>query len=565
MFLKCIVLLMSMTFLLSGCGSGPSTVQPTQSKLSVSQTCMQVACHGAMTSPGTGALIVNEWLASTHNTNNGAGCADCHEPDAGHPNLCNKCHAGGGFSVVINPDASGKCGKCHGLNHPGDIMVTLSPNHFGNMTASLAQNNYRASYVSSLYINNCNKCHNPHDPTSARQVNADWADSGHGNVTKARTNYDFKTRGTYQPVATTFQYFCERCHTTTGFIKFVTSGFTDQAPFAGPGAQVVQNAPVQVPAGQAQPADTPSPDKTKEVTGCDACHDDGHGRAYGYQVRNVPAAVIYYNFSSSNASPTVKLNNNPVTFPDLGDSNVCMPCHTGRGIGRMVKDAAAAGMDFSNTNAPSAHDRASGITLFQVGGYEFPGLDYTNLGFQHWQVGQANFKGTGTSGPCVTCHMKNSHSHLFLPVTFDTTGAVTALPANCASCHTGANSLDLTTYNTRKAGFQAAMAILNKLRTGKVVSLPNRNSNYNAAWPGGGANTMGVAFNYGWLSNDTGAFAHNPLYVKRIIYDSIDWIYYGSFGNDVAAAINSVPVAGTITAATKTNAINYLMPSGTRP
>ncbi|HJV65828.1 MAG TPA: cytochrome C [Geomonas sp.] len=522
---------------------------------------MNQSCHGATPSPVTGALIVNEWLASTHNTNNGAGCADCHEPDAGHPNLCNKCHGGGGFGVTVNPDQAGKCGKCHGLNHPQDVMVRLSPAHFGNQTTSYLSNNYRASYVSSNYAGNCRKCHNPHDTSTASQVAHDWAGSGHGNVTKARTNADFKTRGTYQPVSTTFQYFCVRCHTTTGFVNFAKSGFQVQAPFAGPGYPVVQNAPVTVAPGASQPADTPSLDKTKEVTGCDACHDDGKGNAYGYQVRKVGAAVIYYNFSSSNSSPTVKLNNKPVSYPDVGDSNVCVPCHTGRGIGSMIYDAQNAGMDFKNTNSPGAHDRATGLTLFQKGGYEFAGLNYSNPIFQHSKVGLANFNGTGNHGPCVACHMTGTNTHTFSPVSFDSTGAVNAIISTaCNWCHNGVTSptISIATYNAKKTGYQSALAILNALRTGKTATLANRNTNYEALYAGGGANTMGAAFNYSMLNNETGAFAHNPLYAKRLIWDSIDWLYNGAIDNDVVAAINSVPLSTKITAATKTSAINWL-------
>lgn len=551
----------------SGCGgsSDPAATSSGVSKSAASQTCMNQSCHGATSSPVTGALIVNEWLASTHNTNNGAGCADCHEPDAGHPNLCNKCHGGGGFGVTINADQARKCDKCHGLNHPQDVMVRLSPNHFGNQTTSYLSNNYRASYVSSNYVGNCRKCHNPHDTSSASQVAHDWALSGHGNVTKARTNADFKTRGTYQPVNTTFQYFCVRCHTTTGFVNFVNTGFQSQAPFAGPGYPVVQNGPVTVAPGASQPTDTPSLDKSKEVTGCDACHDDGKGNAYGYRVRQIGAAVIYHNFSSANSAPTIKLNNKPRTFPNLGDSNVCVPCHAGRGAGSMIFDAQAAGMNFQNTNSPGAHDRASALTLFQNGGgYEFPGMNYTNPSFQHAKVGLANFNGTGNHGPCVACHMSGANTHTFSPVSLDSTGAVNAIVSTaCNWCHNGVTTMNMpvAAFNTRKSGYQAALVMLNAIRTGKTATLPNRNTNYEAVYVGGGANTMGAVFNYGLLSNDTGAFAHNSLYARRLVWDSIDWLDNGVLDNDVVAAINALPLSTKVTTAAKAAAITWLTTS----
>lgn len=597
---------------IAGCGGGdPKQNVQAVSKLVDSAGCIN--CHSAAVSPGTGAAIAEEWRASTHNTRNGAGCADCHEPDTGHPNLCNKCHGGGGFAVTKNPDQAGKCGKCHGLNHPEDVMVRLTPNHFGNMTASLANSTYRASYVNSQNIGNCRACHNPHDPTSAHQINADWAASGLGDVTAgARVNYDFKTRGTYEPVNLSFQYYCVRCHTTTGYVKYVASGFTDQTPFAGPGFPVVMNAPVQVAPGAAQPADAPSPDKSKEVTACNACHDDGNGRAYGFAVRAVPAVRAYYNFSSSNSSPTVKLNNNPVLYPDAGMSNVCITCHVGRGIGSLVYDAVNAGMDFSNTNSPSAHDRAAGTTLFQRGGYEFAGRSYAASGYQHDKTGMANYNGTGTRGPCVTCHMNSDSSHAFMPVTEDSAGNISGIVSrSCTPCHNGVLAQVVTpaTLQASRNGFAAAVAMLNVLKNdpslaadplnparSKVRPLANKNSNYNAAFPGGGANTMGAFFNAGLLQNELGGFAHNSIYSKRLIYDSIDWLSNGALDSDVENAINSATLAvNTITgkvslanpilggsyiaaqvpslatdamlAQVKATAINYLLggPGGARP
>jgi hypothetical protein len=552
MRLKTLLFLILVPVLFTGCGGGSSENGAPTSKLAASQGCMSLSCHGTWTSPGTGARIADEWRASAHNLRNGAGCADCHEPHAGHPESCSKCHGGGSGVATKNPDAAGKCGKCHGLSHPRDVMVAQAPQHFGNMTASLGNNGYRASYVSSNYVGNCRNCHNPHDPSSAINVNRDWAESGHGDVLAgARTRYDFKTRGSYQPAKSTFEYYCVRCHTSTGYIHFVTSGFEDVRPFAGPGYQVVQNYPHIVPAGAAQPADTPSPDKTKEVTACNVCHDNGAGRAYNWATRAVPPVTIYYNFSSSNSSPTVKLNNKATVYPDAGSSNVCIPCHSGRGIGSMIKDAVLAGIDFSNTSAPSAHDRAAGQLVFRKGGYEFPGRNYVPDYFLHEKIGMANEHGTGYDGPCVTCHMNTDNSHFFMPVAEDSTGKIVEITSRtCAHCHVGQYALTPEILTAEKEGFAAAIAMLNVLKTdpnqprasnspaSKAPQLPNKNYNYNAFFPGGGANTMGAFFNAGLLQNDPGAFAHNRNYTKRLIYDSIDWLSDHTLNNDVENAIN---------------------------
>ncbi|MBI5017994.1 MAG: hypothetical protein HZB55_21210 [Deltaproteobacteria bacterium] len=41
---------------------------------------------------------------------------------------------------------------------------------------------------------------------------------------------------------------------------------------------------------------------------------------------------------------------------------------------------------------------------------------------------------------------------------------------------------------------------------------------------GTGKRNMGAAFNYNLLKHDPGAYAHNRLYAKRLIFDSIDWL-----------------------------------------
>ncbi len=39
-----------------------------------------------------------------------------------------------------------------------------------------------------------------------------------------------------------------------------------------------------------------------------------------------------------------------------------------------------------------------------------------------------------------------------------------------------------------------------------------------------GKNNMGAAFNFNLFRHDPGAYAHNRYYVKRLLYDSIDWL-----------------------------------------
>jgi hypothetical protein len=553
MQLKNLLFLALVPVIFAGCGSGSDSSDNNPhgaAAVASAQTCAATDCHGRETSPGTGELIAEEWRLSAHSTANAAGCADCHEPDAGHPSLCSKCHGGGSSAVTRNPDNAGNCGKCHGLAHPGDVMLTLAPQHFGNMTTSELNTKYRASYVSSRYVGNCRYCHNPHDTTTALVKARQWAESAHGETTAgAYAAYDFKTRGSSQPAATTFEAACVRCHTTTGFQNFVNSNFTDIHAWGD------------------------ATDKTKEVTGCNACHDNGEGRSYGYQVRRVPPVTIYYNYSSTKIAPMVKLNNRPTLYPDIASSNLCLPCHTGRAIGRLIKDAAAAGLKFTNANSPGAHYRAAGAILLMNSGYEFEGRSYANRDFLHSSVGLRNTRGTGSKGPCITCHLTGKESHLFLPVSLDGRLAITEITSTaCAKCHDGKFQARHTAASLQetKEGYAAALAMLNQIRDGKVSS--NDWDNFS---PGNGANTMGASFNYSILSAEPGAFAHNALYARRLIYDSIDWISNHSMDHDVVAAINAAkliaPVTNPVTKVRYTEseitglqqkAVNYLTEAG---
>lgn len=596
--------------ILSACGND-NLVSKTTSTFAASETCINCHKTSRATSAVTAAIINDEWSNSAHNSMNGASCIDCHGSGNGHPNSCGGCHGGSTPQAGVefhDPEKAEMCYKCHGLSHPNDAMLLSAPQHFGNQTTSFSKSNYRASYISSRYAGNCRKCHNPHDPTSQIDINRQWAESGMGETTSAtRVNYDFKTRGSYEPVNLTFQNICVRCHTSTGYINFVNSDFSVVAPFAGPGYAVVQNVPGVT--------DKPSADKTKEVTGCDVCHDDGKGNAYGWKLRSVSPVQIYYNYSgtkfqSMGTKLSVKINDTPVNFPNAGASNMCIPCHAGRGVGSMITAASVAPhfLNFSTTTGISSHDFAGAGNLFHKSGYEYSGRDYSSGGFLHEFIGINNTNGTGTLGPCITCHMNSSESHTFLPVTFSgnpgtNPSSVTIIgitSRTCAKCHNGSPGSVAWTANllqTERAGFHAALAVFNGILSKKRNTLI-RSSDARVfenldgiTIKGSGPNTMGANFNYNNLKNDWGAYAHNDLYAKRLIYDSIDWLYdrdlatktnTGGYATDVEAAIATAtvvknpwsglvysdltPTTPTMTAI-KNAAISYLLggPGGGRP
>lgn len=589
--IKIVVLFVLLALALFGCGE-KTVVSQDGTKTEQSQACID--CHQNVISPVTGAYVVEEWKLSRHNTSNAAGCADCHEPEAGHPTGCNLCHGGTPTGATVhvsnNPDRDTRCYKCHGAV-TGLFPTGSRTAHFRTSTFPVSFANYSASYVSTNYLGNCRKCHNPHDTTSNIAYNRAWAKSGHGETnTGPRTVRDFKLYGTSQPanlayinssptsttdpaVIATGTPVCVRCHTTTGYLQFVDkNNFLTVTPF---GSNV---------------------DKTKEVTGCDACHTN-----YAFERRNVGKVTIYYNFSGatqsspSNLAGHAKIQNNAVTFPDLKTSNMCVPCHSGRGLGSVVSQLSALGVDFTKLNSPSSHDfpGAAILTVNNMNaksGYQFAGKEYiTGVGSN---TGHDTFGVSSGKGPCISCHMSKlvkSDSHTFKPVIHGssfalyttnrswsqvfsvsnsnlfpaslTISAITSQSCNTTGCHI---ALDASALTNDKEGFISALAVLNKWvrlvrnvpknpsaalgtpvydSVKKTLTYPNAQRS-STNWIYLGANTgpdlMGSAYNLSMLNNEPGAYVHNPLYVKRLVYDSIQFI--SSLAPDIALGANRYPV-----------------------
>jgi hypothetical protein len=76
---------------------------------------------------------------------------------------------------------------------------------------------------------------------------------------------------------------------------------------------------------------------------------------------------------------------------------------------------------------------------------------------------------------------------------------------------------------------------------------------------GTGPNNMGAAFNFNLLEHDPGGYVHNRMYVKRLIYDSIDWLDDGIMNYSVGVTLNALDPA---TSTFKAVSMTYLLPSG---
>jgi predicted CXXCH cytochrome family protein len=556
--------------LLAGCGGGGgSSPGATKNTMADSQQC--IGCHEGTNwkTPGTGLSIVTEWTASTHNTKNGAGCKDCHGNAHLHPASCNRCHSVGSVASnpLLNPDASGMCTNCHAKVNPRsgtlDGFNTLSYSDVNIPTGSTTAYTHfstgrHGNYVSTNYINNCRKCHNPHDTSFGKTQRKDWAQSGHGSTVSGYvTNAtDFKARGSIVTADKNMGPFCVRCHTSTGYVNFVTSNFMNVQ--ALPDLDGVRNNYPALPR-------TIYLDTSREAINCNVCHsDDGRTNdesAYSGKIRQLGAPNVYFNFSAVTKTSTKIITN--VQYQNHYSSNICFPCHAGRGVGSLIKALSSLGNDFTSVTSPGAHDFSGAGILTANVGYEFDGKVYTAS--THDTIGS----GTG-KGPCITCHMnKASETHSFLPVNHDSApfplyttnrtwaqvfsvtatspaafkiAALTSLSCNTSGCHSTRSAADL---NTAKEGYISALAALNKWQrlvrnvptnpqstigvpsynaTRDSLTYPNAarsSTNWTYLGTGTGPDLMGAAFNHSMLINEPGAYVHNSLYARRIVYDSI--------------------------------------------
>lgn len=708
--MQCRIILMLFFGFLAACGGSTGNGDTVKGvKLAEAQVC--IGCHATNTSPGTGEIIQNEWKASVHNTKDGASCRDCHEP-VNHPNqYCSKCHNGGQTlgdvdEIQRNPDKAGKCLKCHNaLTYPhsafnpdvdhGQAVDTRSA-HFNNVSSSANPGVYPGSYVTYNYTdpvtgkaNKCRACHNPHNTTAAMDHNRDFARNAHGmterfgniplvpsdsgssnDITQAtgyydsriaaREEVDFKSAGSWE-VASKGQSDntngssrgCVRCHTTTGYINYVSSGFTSVVPF-GP-----INPTTGRPYTLTENNGTAPASSGKEMTNCNACHDNGAGTSYDWRkLRKVSPVTVYYNYSTkSGVNINGKITNYAVIYPDAGDSNMCIPCHAGRLIGTNIKMAAARGLDFTKAGVLRSHYRATAQLMYRTGGFEFYssslptdqslkyGIADPDDHYSHKDIGMPwlprlqtwlksalgidrnigiNAGDSRSHGPCIGCHMNangtDGSSHTFLPVNREA-GAnyrpgypwqndparqpnsitkVTSLA--CRACHGNGNGWAPGDLQVQKTQYGAAAIALRELMLFSFHTIPSKRTFDGEGRPAAPANWHGVkidgsslgnpatvdqlqswlrcstptsgniagikpvyfagkefiyptisgdslsdqllsvqtaAFNMGsywnwWMAYaDPGGFAHNDVYIKRLMYDAMDWLDDGVLNQSV--------------------------------
>lgn len=323
----------------------------------------------------------------------------------------------------------------------------------------------------------CGDCHKIERSEVA--INRQWAASAHAGhilskgVVKDETklspwahyNWDDSTGTTADRKA------CQQCHTATGnanFMKAQTAG-TAYDPASNDFSHLEGWTATNKTSGQ------------NELLYCWGCHNDVETGALLAPTTKGITTANWADGSYLADGTAAKLPIN-VTLPNLGKSNTCMGCHTGRGnietlMGQgfiptpaaplFSTDATTFSTPKPTATATATHYMNAGATIFNAiskVGYEFPALDYTNPAFRH------------DSTNCVACHMKSASSHSFNVVSKDaTTGEMTAIDtqATCDGCHS-VPVMTVTLLQQVAAGYQEALAVFNAALINKgYVWTPN--------------------------------------------------------------------------------------------
>ena len=600
------------------------TVQPPG--IAASSYCL--SCHN-------GWAEANAYAGSPHAASvNGPSCQSCHNPGLALP------HPGYSISgTTANPGLYYSCVTCH---YTGSNIVTAwPPPGFSFHTAYSGTNQctqchdphttlfngnlpypHFSTYSTAQFVTtniSCNNCHNSLVDNSFHiySANTQWATSGHANpvspayigpgpYTEANLEaYDFKFLGTPLPAtpANTVSNDCVRCHSTTGFINYITP--TNPAN----SSTAFQDIHAWGTLG----------DRTREMVACSACHNNTTGFDATFSRRSVgiPDSIGYdtsvvqawYNYSSAATGKIIR--SKQFVEPagnEYADSNICFTCHSGKSAGNLIKQTQISGgvevcsnstlfpsivcglgngnvtnglnnAFWSNVSFIDPHGMASINIMYPDqlrGGYEYrPGSSVITY---HLNINLGT-----TQGPCVGCHMTAPNKHVFSPVSSASNGVITAITTNiCSSCHTNGPGFTINgaaDLETKREGYQAALTVITTqlaaygvffnpalppyFFTTSNTALQNNSTqvtNWNAAAGsigGQGANLMGAAFNLRLFSTDAG-WVHNGTTSKRLLYDTIDYLDDGNPNNNTVA-VTIQNLAG-LDQTTKNNATSYLIP-----
>ncbi|WP_213194586.1 multiheme c-type cytochrome [Desulfuromonas sp. AOP6] len=497
-----------------------------------------------------------ETTAGYHSTSIGRIINDTHYDDPATGNVIE------GYVVKMNEQTG--CQDCHFDGHTLDLEINAQWSesaHAGHLVAvkEAAQDAAEAAELANA-VDPANLTEDEEDAIEAAGLAAYLAagvKDGDKNSAWAHYNWDstYKADGVEKDRAD-----CQMCHTATGAANFLN----DPAMYDEENNSFAHLADWAAAGGSGQ----------NELVYCWTCHKNNQA-----DMRNPGAIPVSYTVAGAAAS-----------LPDLGSSNVCANCHAGRGnMDSLVEDFDTnTDGSFKGTAATKTHYKNAAATIFQATvhpGYEYEGLSYADLGwYDHDEVGFVEGRSgpEAEEGPCAGCHMSSAESHTFEVFTKDAAGVITALNSTkCVECHDGEHGPGLVTVDTttdfgdqtaaaavaflehEAEAYHEALELLEEALAAKGIFFApaypyffgdandngvldeaeiNRDNGY-AEWDSAGTN--GAAHNFNYLHHEMGAYAHNSLYAKRLIFDSIDWLDNGTLDGTITVDAVAYPAAAT--------------------
>jgi hypothetical protein len=356
------------------------------------------------------------------------------------------------------------------------------------------------------------------------------------------------------------EFDCQRCHTSTGLVNYLT----DQKTYSGEAGK--NDYSHLIGWQRTRPTTPPNSSMQQEVLYCWGCHSNA-----GSGALRQPGAIT----PESLPDASYTFGGKQVTYPDAKGSNICVACHSGYGNRERIAGAFRPDGSVNNrstSTSPRFHymnaagsvfnEKAHIVYEFDLNGNGNFAEHYTNVTyFAHDKIGLAASPGTGTNGPCVACHMGNS-SHTFDAVTKDTSGVITAITntALCNSCHDSTHGLmTAAKMEEEKAGFNQADTIINAYVANTITNyhvkdltkfkhytdaqklLPTYDASIDVdLLP---ENSYGTMHNRLYARFEKAAYVHNRIYVKRVIFDSIDWLDNGKFDGAITINATTYPKA----------------------
>jgi hypothetical protein len=420
---------------------------------------------------------------------------------------------------TTDPNYRGPCYDCHGHEAKTNTGSTAPSATNATIHTDWAQSAHAGGLLTAKYAAAAG---NLRTQAEVDAVTAAGVDS----TTNAWSHYNWDS--TLTSAGADDRGSCQMCHTATGisnYLRTQNTARTGYDPLNNNFSHLI---------GWNQKGGS---NRQNELLNCWGCHKDAGTGA----LRNTSHAILSFTNSKNKA----------IVITSAGKSTACVVCHGGRGsAGAAILDDAARSSRLAGHHAPTAGVLYSAKTHI---GFEYPGQNYANPSFfAHDKIGQ------NAAGPCASCHMApatsdGKPSHTFSPVTKDSLGTITAInnQALCNTCHTPGGTFAITPaiLEEESAGYAEATTILNNW-VGNIAGFTNylglaitsANATNPATVP---INAYGAFQNGQFNANEPCAYVHNRFYIKRLIFDSIDWMDNGVLNGAISFNATTFPNAAT--------------------